>query len=436
MIINKYSPGSRIFFLHFITKKFRDDILYYRRTIFNIKLTNNIIMLTPIIQKIKKKQKEYFVFIRYAIVGISGTIIDFLTFVLLRHNFSFFQDHILLANSCGFILAVINNFWWNKIWTFEDKSNNYKKQFSKFLIVSLAGLALSNFFIFLFVKILKINPELSKIITSGIVMFWNFLANKLWTFRKEKKYSFKIEEENNFTFELSIIIPAYNEEKRLPQTLASIDKFLRKEKINAELIVVSDGSSDGTEEVVQKLKNEVSNLNLISYKQNQGKGYAVKMGVVSARGKLILFLDADNSTPIEEFLKLKNKIKNYDIVIGSRKTENSDVKIAQPLYRVLLGRFGNFLIRIFLIDNISDTQCGFKLFRHNVAQEIFARQTIYGWGFDMEILAIAKLFNLSIAEVGVSWINSTQSRFRPIKDAYKTFLELIKIKMNLWMGRY
>ena len=238
--------------------------------------------------------------------------------------------------------------------------------------------------------------------------------------------------------ELSIIIPAYNEENRIKNTLIIINEFLKEKKTNAEIIVVNDGSTDTTHEITKKLQHKIPNLELINLEKNHGKGFAIKKGVKESKGKFILFTDADNSTPIEEFEKLMHKMNESksNIAIGSRYLRDSNIKIKQPLYRRLLGRIGNFLIRLLLIKKIKDTQCGFKLFERNAAKKIFPLQKIKRFAFDMETLVIAKNLNYKIIEVPVSWFNSPESRIRPIKDALRTFRDLIYIKLNLWKGKY
>jgi len=285
------------------------------------------------------------------------------------------------------------------------------------------------------VNVLGLWYMLAKILSSGIVLTWNFLGNKLWTFKIRIKELYIPEA---FDFELSIIIPAYNEANRIKSTLLIINDYILRNKLSAEIIVVSDGSKDNTNELVETYKKTIKNLKLITYKSNKGKGYAIKMGIEASRGEYILFTDADNSTPIEELDKLFRVLKqnHADLVIGSRYLPNSDVKIKQSPWRVFIGRMGNILISIFLIDEIKDTQCGFKLFTHQAAKEIFSMQKVKRFGFDMEILVIAKLLGYKIIESPVSWFNSSESRVRPIKDVFITLKDLFYIKLNLWSGRY
>lgn len=371
-------------------------------------------------------------FIKYSIVGASGTFIDLASlYVFVEYA----KIAVIPASILSFLLAVVNNFLLNKIWTFRNPSKNYRKLFIKFLIVSTIGLGLTVGFMYIFTALFTIWYMFAKALTSLIVLSWNFLANKFWTFRLTQK---TVQVPESFEYQLSIIIPAYNEENRIKNTLLIVNDYLKEKNLHAEILVVSDGSKDKTVEIVESLKPRIPNLKIVALPKNQGKGAAVKNGIEQSKGAFILFADADNSTPIEEYEKLSQKLRehNAQISIGSRYLHDSHVKIKQPVYRILLGRIGNILIRLFLIDNIKDTQCGFKLFTHQAAKEIFSFQKVKRFGFDMEALVIAENLNYKIVEVPVSWFNSAESRFRPLKDALITLKDLLYIKLNLMCGRY
>jgi dolichyl-phosphate beta-glucosyltransferase len=374
--------------------------------------------------------KEFIVFIRYVTVGVTGTALDvgsLYVFVDLLHI------PVLVAAAMSFIIAVVNNFILNTIWTFRNKKRNVRKQFMKFFIVSVVGLVLTEIGMAVFVYLLDIWYIASKLITSVIVLTWNFLANKNWTFT-EKIPPLPVTDRYDYT--LTIVIPAFNEERRIGNTLEAIHRYFERKGMTREIIVVDDGSNDNTAEVVNALKARIPDLSCIRYLPNRGKGYAVKIGVETSRGEYILFTDADNSTPVEEFEKFQPLLSRTEVVIGSRYRADSDVKIKQPLYRILIGRFGNFLIRILLFNDIKDTQCGFKAFQSSAAKELFSRMKVNRFGFDIELLSIAHLFRYSVSEVPVNWYNSPDSRIRPIKDALRTFSDLLYIKLNLLSGRY
>lgn len=236
---------------------------------------------------------------------------------------------------------------------------------------------------------------------------------------------------------ISIIIPAFNEEKRLERTIKRAVSYLNENFSNYELIVVNDGSEDSTAKVAKDLSRSFSRIQVINYEKNHGKGFAVKNGMLAAKGNYVFFMDADNSTPIEEMSGFIRKLdKGVDVVIGSRHISGSDIKVEQPLYRRFLGRFANQLIQLFILPGIYDSQCGFKGFTKKAVLALFDKQTINGWGFDFEILALAKEFNFSIAEVPVRWLDSRGSRVRPIRGALKTLAELIKVKYRLVCNKY
>lgn len=229
---------------------------------------------------------------------------------------------------------------------------------------------------------------------------------------------------------LSIIIPAYNEEKRIGPTLVRIHSFLRGRSYDYEVLVVDDGSTDNTSREVKKSDLFKENkLRIISNGSNRGKGFSVKNGILNSRADFVLISDADLSTPIEEIDKLFKYIdKDFDIVIGSRSVNSSEIIIHQPWHRECMGRIFNFFVRKMLVDDFKDTQCGFKLFKGNIARAIAALLRIEGFSFDVEMLYIAKQKGYKIAETGVVWNNSAQSTVKVFRSSLNMFLDLFRIK--------
>ena len=239
--------------------------------------------------------------------------------------------------------------------------------------------------------------------------------------------------------ELSVIIPVYNEENRVGRTLEDSLAYLKGKQILAEILIVDDGSNDKTLEVVKKFKKKISkklNLRMMAQGVNRGKGAAVRAGALAAKGKTILFMDADNATPLSEFEKFRPLIKSgIQVIVGSRAVDRKLVKIPQPLYRQALGRMANLLIQILVVPGIWDTQCGFKAFSREATNKIFPLQTINRFGFDFELLFLAHKFKFSIKEVPVQWFNSPNSKVK-LGDYIHTFIELISIRWNDFKRTY
>lgn len=224
---------------------------------------------------------------------------------------------------------------------------------------------------------------------------------------------------------ISIIIPAYNESLRISKTLNKILSFIEdNNEYDFEVIVVNDGSNDNTNEVVLSFANVI----LIDNKVNKGKGSVIRQGMLSAQGDYLLFSDADLSTPIEELEKLLSFIKDFDIVIGSRALQNDLIKEHQPFYREIMGKTFNLFVQLLVVKGIKDTQCGFKLFKNEVAKKIFGSSKIDGFSFDVETIYLASKFRFKVKEVPVLWFNDDRSKVDPIKDSIKMFRELLVIK--------
>jgi glycosyltransferase involved in cell wall biosynthesis len=228
---------------------------------------------------------------------------------------------------------------------------------------------------------------------------------------------------------LSIIVPAYNEAARIEASLIRMLQFVDEAELDAEIIVVDDGSSDDTCEVVRSLAPDDKRLSLLQQPKNMGKGAAVKAGMLQASGDLLLFSDADLSTPIEDVRILIDHLSDScPIAIGSRGLKNSNLEVRQPFYREMMGKTFNRIVRLVLGVKIRDTQCGFKLFRRNEARALFGAQKTQGFAFDVEILFRARLADYDVAEVPVTWRNDERSTVHPIRDAARMFGEVLTIR--------
>ena len=238
--------------------------------------------------------------------------------------------------------------------------------------------------------------------------------------------------------DLSIVVPAYNEEHRIAPTLARLSAFLANQPMRWEIVVVDDGSRDATCAVVQAAMARIPNLRLVRQTPNRGKGAAVRLGMREARGQIRVMSDADGSMSPEQLPRLLAPILTCqaDIAIGSRYAEGARAAIKQPWYRVAWSRLANRVIQRSLVPGVRDTQCGFKAFTAEAARALFGVGRIDGWAFDLEILALARRTGFAIAEVGVEWTDDRRSRVHPLQDLWKVVREAMTIRRNLKRGVY
>ncbi len=236
---------------------------------------------------------------------------------------------------------------------------------------------------------------------------------------------------------LSIVIPAYNESARIERTLANVMATLKAQAWDAEVLVIDDGSSDDTSEIVTRWMLQFPRLHLIQNPGNRGKGYSVRNGLLQAAGEIVMFTDADLSAPLAEAEGLIAAIKSgSDVAIGSRWLDRTRQTIHQPMYRQFFGRCFNWITRTVMGLPFKDTQCGFKAFRRPAAQVVFRLQRIERWGFDPEILFIARKLDYTISEVPVTWGHDERSRISYLKDGLKMLEEMAVIRVNSLFGRY
>jgi len=238
--------------------------------------------------------------------------------------------------------------------------------------------------------------------------------------------------------DLSIVVPAYNEEHRIAPTLAQLSAFLAHQPMTWEIVVVDDGSRDGTCAVVEAAMARIPGLRLVRQTPNRGKGAAVRLGMREARGQIRVMSDADGSMPPEQLPRLLAPMLagQADISIGSRYAEGARADVEQPWWRVLWSRLANRVIQRSLVPGVRDTQCGFKAFTAEAARALFGVGRIDGWAFDLEILALARHAGFAIAEVGVEWHDDRRSRVHPVQDMVKVVREAMTIRKNLRRGVY
>jgi len=238
------------------------------------------------------------------------------------------------------------------------------------------------------------------------------------------------------SLQLSIVIPSFNEEQRLPATLERIASYIRASGRKTEVIVVDDGSMDSTARVAESFRGKIEDIRVVPNGQNRGKGYSVRRGSLEARGEIVLFTDADLSAPIEEADKLLAKLDEYDLAIGSRAVNRELIEVHESMFREFAGIIFNRIVRVILRLPFVDTQCGFKAFRREKCQIIFEQQTIERFGFDPELLYLARHHSLRTVEVAVRWAHSPATKVNMWRDSVQMFLDVVIIRWNALRGRY
>jgi len=238
--------------------------------------------------------------------------------------------------------------------------------------------------------------------------------------------------------EISVVVPAYNEEKRIAVSLPVIWNALAARFSRFEILVVDDGSSDRTSEKVMEFGDSGHpEVRVIRYGANRGKGYAVRTGMLAAQGEIVLFSDADLSTPMEELDKLKKVLdEGYDLAIGSRALKESQIELRQPFYRVLMGKTFNKIVQLMALPGVWDSQCGFKIFKRAAAKELFGSSRIDGFSFDVEILFLARKRGMVFREVPVRWINSPESKVSPISHSLQMLKDMFVMRFKYFLGKY
>ena len=239
--------------------------------------------------------------------------------------------------------------------------------------------------------------------------------------------------------DLSVIVPAYNEAERIGKTLERLHGYLTRLGLSYEILVVVDGAQDGTLDVVRQLAQRMPQLKFIDRAVNRGKGFTVREGMLRASGQIRLFTDADNSTDIAHFERMKPLFdRGCDVVIASRNAKDAGQArqtVPQALHKRVIGQLGNRIVQLVAVPGIWDTQCGFKAFRAAAAQRIFSQTTIEGWGFDIEVLALARALNYAIGIIPADWVNDERSHVRPL-DYLRVLADTFKVRRNFLAGKY
>lgn len=230
--------------------------------------------------------------------------------------------------------------------------------------------------------------------------------------------------------DLSVVIPAYNEALRLGPTLQRVVEYLRQRGLRYEVLVVDDGSTDATAEVAERFSGD--GVQVLRQEVNRGKGAVLRAGVLASRGREVLLVDADMSTPIEDLEKLQPHLAEAPVVLGSRAVEGADIMLHQPFYRELMGRTFNLIIRILGVRGLRDTQCGFKLLAGDVARQLFSEMTIERFAYDVELVWLARRHGYEVAEVGVRWADSASSRVNPVSDSSRMLWDVLALRWRSW----
>jgi len=381
-------------------------------------------------------------FIKYVIVGCIVTGIDL---VALHLSFRILNVPIKLSVIIGFMCGNVSSFIFNKYYTFRNLSPAIIRQYIKYFVTSMTGLLLTLLLMTLFYEHLNLfsglidnNYLLCKMLVAVIVMFWNFTVIRHWTLADYNlSYIPPLSEYGKESqCHLSIVIPAYNEQDRLPATLDSIYKWLDSKNFSYEILVVNDGSTDG---MIQTLKEEYQGkpgLQVWSLPHNMGKGAAVREGMLLASGEYRLFMDADNQIHIDELDAFLKIAQNNRVLVGSKYIASDTRRDEISASRVFVSRLGNIIIRQLLSLELKDTQCGFKLFPAHVAEAVFRMQMLGRFAFDVEILSLVQLFGIEIVELPIKLYPASQSRVRTLKDSINVFVDLLRIKINIWRRKY
>ncbi len=381
-------------------------------------------------------------FIKYVIVGTIVTGIDMIS---LHLCFRVLHIPIKLSVVIGFMCGNISSFIFNKYYTFRNFSPAIIRQYIKYFVTSMTGLlwTLGLMTLFyehwaLFAGITSYNYLLCKMIVAVLVMFWNFTIIRHWTladYNLPHLPELPASKQQSGVY-LSVVIPAYNEADRLPETLRAVFSWLKNKDFSYEVLVINDGSTDRMLELLKEEFAGTPGFQAWSLPQNMGKGAAVREGMLLARGEYRLFMDADNQIHIDELEAFLSSADGKRVIIGSKYAGAGAGRDEITASRVFVSRLGNMVIRLLFGLELADTQCGFKLFPAQVAESVFRLQRLQRFAFDVEILCLSQLFAVEIVELPIKLYPASESRVRTLRDSFSVFRDLVVIKLNIWRRRY
>ncbi len=378
---------------------------------------------------------------RFLIVGLLNTAIDFAVFNLLISVSGIRTGlGLVLINITAVFIAIVNSYILNRTWTFKSRDPNYTTQLPRFLLASVTGMFINTATVWLLPLLLWPGTAPSYLALNGIKLLgailsasWNFISYRYWVFKKENK---AVEFPPYQPGLISIIIPAYNEALRLPERLKSLASTLPS-SFPVEIIVVDDGSSDTTAGVTLLISETFPQISCISYARNQGKGKAVRTGMLAARGEFLIFSDADNTFTPRHIESLIDKLKaGNSVAIACRHSTNGQRIEGESWQRRLMGKGFNHLVQAILLPGIKDSQCGLKGFHYQAAREIFCRQRLNGFAFDVEVLALARALSYEITELEVKAVDCTGSRVNPLLAPAQMLIDLFRVRKALFFNAY
>jgi len=379
---------------------------------------------------------------KFAVIGFINTLVDFGVFnLLIILSGTQSPSSIALINSLAVCLAVANSYLLNQRWTF-SLSNRKDVQLPRFILASLIGIVINSGIIMLFANLNVpgiISPYLflngAKIFASLISSAWNFLAYRNWVFRDDEVMP-DFQKIPSVAGLISIIIPAFNEEKRLPQRLRQLAEQLPA-RLPIEIVVVNDGSRDNTLDVMSNFAQEYPFIKCMNHKKNLGKGAAVRTGMYNARGEYLIFTDADDTYTADHIEKVaKNLMAGREIVIACRKSRGRERIEGEAGWRNWQGKVFNLMVQLLLLPGVKDSQCGLKGFKRELAADLFPRQRIRGFAFDVELLSLARSLHLPITELPVSGIECDGSTVSHLLAPLSMAWDLIKIRLALGFNLY